>query len=342
MWMEEDSPFARRSLDYLRSSIVYNDGGRPYSDFEKGPALNISQLYSFIVVAQNENLSKAANMLYISQSALSKSIAKLEEELGVPLFDRRGKKIVLNAQGKRFLESSIDILREIEFTTQDLRALASGQGYKLRIGCPGPSSALCDCVVDFCATHPGVSFEIDSDVERLDYVEMENYDLLVYPTARVFEKLRGFAFAKERYYVAVPADHRLAGREAVDAEDIMDERFVFIRQGIKNIEHVYRLCGARAIRIDKQYFVDSHEMQRHLVGRGMGLGFVSEFELEFYRHDPTISLVRMDEPSFERSLWMCFRESGTLLPLEREFRDFVVEYFHIDTKTVYGGRGTGK
>ena len=83
----------------------WDNAFRLYSNFERGVTLNISQLYSFIVVAQNENLSKAAGMLYVSQSALSKSIAKLEEELGVELFDRRGKKIVLNARGKRFLES---------------------------------------------------------------------------------------------------------------------------------------------------------------------------------------------------------------------------------------------
>ena len=325
-------------LDPLRLSVVYNTGEHAYSDFDKGPALNISQLYSFIVVAQNENLSKAASMLYISQSALSKSIAKLEEELGVSLFDRKGKKIVLNAQGKRFLESSIDILREIEFTTQDLRALASGQGYKLRIGCAGPSAPLCDCLLAFCGQHPNLSFEIDTDIEQLDYVEMNNYDLLIYPTARPFEKLRGYPLITERYCVAMPRTHRLAGRDGVTADDLMDEGFVFIRRGIKSVEHVYRLCGSCAIRISKQYFVDSHEMQRYFIGKGMGLGFVSDFNRAFYENDPNIVLVPMDEPTFEHRLMICFRESDGPLVVEKEFREFVIDYFNVDTTTIVGGR----
>ena len=57
--------------------------------------MNISQLRYFTTVAQLENVSKAADLLYLSQSSLSKNIAKLEEELGMPLFDRNGKKITL-------------------------------------------------------------------------------------------------------------------------------------------------------------------------------------------------------------------------------------------------------
>lgn len=329
---------ARLFHSITRTPVVYNIGEHSYSDFDKGPSLNISQLYSFIVVAQNENLSKAANMLYISQSALSKSIAKLEEELGVSLFDRKGKKIVLNAQGKRFLESSIDILREIEFTTQDLRAIASGKGYKLRVGVPGPCAPICDCVTSFCEEHPDVSFEISADIDSLEYVDMNNYDLLVYPTARPFEKLRGYPLAKERYYVVMPAGHPLANRESVTAENLMDESFVFIRQGIENVEHAYRLCGACAIRVAKQYFVASHGMQRYLVGKGLAIGFASDYNKAFYEHDPRIRLVAMDEPTFEHALWVCFRENGDLLPLDIEFRDYVISYFNVDTSVQVGGR----
>ena len=300
--------------------------------------MNISQLYSFIVVAQNENLSKAANMLYISQSALSKSIAKLEEELGVALFDRKGKKIILNAQGKRFLESSIDILREIEFTTQDLRALASGKGYKLRIGIAGPSAPICDCVASFCTEHPEVSFEISADIDTLEYVEMNNYDLLVYPTARPFEKLRGYPLLKEHYYVVVPVDHRLAERESLMAVDLMDENFIFIRQGMEHVEHAYRLCGACAIRVAKQYFVASHGMQRYMVGKGLALGFADDFSKAFYEYDPRVKLIPMAEPAFEHSLWVCFRDGGDILPLDVEFRQYVIDYFNVDTSVIVGGR----
>ncbi|MBQ6453619.1 MAG: LysR family transcriptional regulator, partial [Coriobacteriales bacterium] len=210
--------------------------------------MNTSQLYSFIVVAQNENLSKAASMLYVSQSTLSKNIAKLEEELGVKLFDRRGKKIVLNKQGERFLESSIGILRDIETATQDLRALSNGSGGRLRIGCPGEILPLCDCVSEFCREHPDTYVEIDASIETLDYIEMSNYEMLIYPNGPQFDKLEGYRFCNERYLVVLNSDHPLAARETLGFSDLMDERFVFVRRDQTHPEFAYRLCGAQGLR----------------------------------------------------------------------------------------------
>ncbi|MBR3263413.1 MAG: LysR family transcriptional regulator, partial [Lachnospiraceae bacterium] len=55
--------------------------------------MNLDQMHFFTVVAQMENVSKAADSLHMTQSTLSKNILRLEEELGVPLFDRHGKKL---------------------------------------------------------------------------------------------------------------------------------------------------------------------------------------------------------------------------------------------------------
>ena len=72
--------------------------------------MNITQLRYFVSVAQLENMTKAARLLHLTQSSLSKNIAMLEEELGMPLFDRGSRRIILNQQGRRFLEYSSMVL----------------------------------------------------------------------------------------------------------------------------------------------------------------------------------------------------------------------------------------
>lgn len=67
--------------------------------------MKISQLHYFTTVAQLENISKAAELLHISQPTLSKNIAALETELMTPLFNRDSKQLSLNPAGKRFLVS---------------------------------------------------------------------------------------------------------------------------------------------------------------------------------------------------------------------------------------------
>ncbi|SDH69856.1 DNA-binding transcriptional regulator, LysR family [Alteribacillus persepolensis] len=68
--------------------------------------MDIVQLQNFIVVAEEENMTKAADLLMLSQSALSRSILSLEKEIGVPLFDRKNRKIILNRYGKTFLKDA--------------------------------------------------------------------------------------------------------------------------------------------------------------------------------------------------------------------------------------------
>ena len=84
--------------------------------------MELHQLKYFRKVAQYESVSKAAVDLHVSQSALSRSIAKLEEELQVDLFDRLGKKLVLNEEGARFLVDVNRILGEID---SSVRAIGS-------------------------------------------------------------------------------------------------------------------------------------------------------------------------------------------------------------------------
>lgn len=86
--------------------------------------MEIHQLKYFICVAKLESISKAATTLHLSQPALSKSIAKLEDELGVLLFDRSGKRLHLNDRGRLFLEGAEKALRELDSAAASVSAEA--------------------------------------------------------------------------------------------------------------------------------------------------------------------------------------------------------------------------
>ena len=95
--------------------------------------MNIQNLRYFAIVAKLENVTKAAELMHTSQSAVSKNILALEEEFGVNLFDRFGKKLVLNDAGRRFLQSCEKILEETDTVTKDLRHLSAGGENIIRI-----------------------------------------------------------------------------------------------------------------------------------------------------------------------------------------------------------------
>ena len=93
--------------------------------------MEITKIKQFIVIAEEESISKAADRLYISQPALSKSLSILENELSCTLFDRVGRRLILNSQGKRFMvyaRQISDILDTVkrEFSEQSIGALNIG------------------------------------------------------------------------------------------------------------------------------------------------------------------------------------------------------------------------
>ena len=83
--------------------------------------MNIQHLRYFEVIAYHQNISKASQQLLVSQPSLSNILQQLENELGTPLFERNGRKIVLNSAGRVFLATTRDVLRMLDYSVSYLK-----------------------------------------------------------------------------------------------------------------------------------------------------------------------------------------------------------------------------
>ena len=104
--------------------------------------MELSQLRYFTAVAQLGNMSKAAETMFVSQPNLSTSLSRLEEEVGVPLFERRRGKIILNQSGECFLHHVEQALATLDKGIQEVRALSIGRAEPLSIACMVDDSIL--------------------------------------------------------------------------------------------------------------------------------------------------------------------------------------------------------
>jgi len=104
--------------------------------------MNIIQLKYFNTVAATENMSKAAELLHVSQPALSKNISRLEEEIGYSLFTRNGKNLTLNTAGQVFLESTSAAVDLIESGIEELNLLENENEARIKIGIAGSCSQI--------------------------------------------------------------------------------------------------------------------------------------------------------------------------------------------------------
>lgn len=292
--------------------------------------MNISQIRYFVTAAQLQNLSKAAEMLHLSQPALSKSIAKLEEELGAPLFIRQGKSITLNEQGRRFLQSAWVILQQVDDSVLDLTEMTFGTTSRISVGLYQPNEKISACLAAYTASHPDVEIHINCFVDTEEKLDINNFDMLLYPEGNRYIKFHGIFLYDEAYYLALPAGHELAEESIISPKQLYDKTFVFISRDQRYIEEPYFLCAGLNLRLKSKFFTNSREQHRQTVASGAALGFVPECCADSYHSDPRIVLLPINDSKFSRKIMLCFKRDKHLTPAAKEFRDFMLEQLKPD------------
>lgn len=297
--------------------------------------MRISQLRSFATIAQLENLSQAAEYLHVSQSSLSKSLALLEEEMGASLFTRNGRKLILNAAGARMQEFSLMVLQELEYAKDDIRLLSTGAEVRLKIGTAGGIDRLSECIAAFRKEHPGTEFELSGNIEGEEYLDINEYDMLIYPDGREYEKYTGYPLYEEHYLLAVPAEHPLAGLPLVRLRALSGQDVIFLRTGRNRVEYPFRICGALALTFSSQIFADSREIHRQLIAEGVGVGFAASGSASFYRNEPGIRLIPVQDQKLTRKMMVCFRKDKYLSVTAKMFKGFVLNFFHVQNEQLH-------
>ncbi|PRD16260.1 LysR family transcriptional regulator [Pantoea coffeiphila] len=132
----------------------------------------------FVQVAESRSFVTAGRQLGLSASAVSKSIARLEEKLGVRLFHRSTRSMTLTAEGALFLERSRRIIGEMEAAQLELSQVAGKPAGRLRISLPQVSPLLLPVLGDFMARYPDIELDLDFSDRMVEVIE-EGFDAVI-------------------------------------------------------------------------------------------------------------------------------------------------------------------
>ncbi|MCL1827870.1 MAG: LysR family transcriptional regulator [Oscillospiraceae bacterium] len=289
--------------------------------------MELNQIRYFISAAHYNNLSKAARILNITQPTLSKSISNLEEELGIKLFDRFGKKIRLNECGKRFLENAENSVQELENAVAAAKNRTAGPS--LYLGLFLHSDRFMRCLGDFSKANPDLSFQADHLSIASRNVDINEFDMLLYPGNPLFQKYKGYMIYSDPYYLAVHKSDRLAGKDVAHLADVSGRKVIFIKNDGKLFDLPYHMCINSGIRISAGIFTNSPEVQRLLISDNCGVGFVPKSESGVYAADPDTVLLDVDEGGLSRDIMIGFKREKHLSAEGRRFSAFVRDHFGI-------------
>lgn len=197
--------------------------------------MDIRVLRYFLAVVQEENMTRAAEQLHITQPTLSRQIAQLEEETGVKLFDRSTRKITLTSEGRLLRRRAEEILELVDKTERELSEQEDLVEGVVSIGCGDLAAVqiLPELIRSFHEKYPAVTFDLytataDHIKERMDR-GVADIGLLLEPVDK--EKYDYIQLHRyERWVVAMSPDSPLAQREAVSAQDLRGQPLILPRR----------------------------------------------------------------------------------------------------------------
>jgi DNA-binding transcriptional LysR family regulator len=242
--------------------------------------MELRQLRYFVAVAEEGNISRAAQKIFLTQPALSRQIKALEEELGQCVLERQAHSIRLTPAGEILLREARELLAHADLVLERVRA--TGHGLRLRVGY-APSFAagiLSVAVSSFTQTHPNAQVELHdaSTKEMLAGLEDDKLDIAI--TLRREDEARGLKWApilKTTLSLAVNRQHPLAKLKRVSPADVAKEPLVILRRS--EYPEYWDMVAAwlrgtkQRLRIAGEY--DGAESLMAAVEAGLGVALVS-------------------------------------------------------------------
>lgn len=247
-------------------------------DAESWAALLTPRLAQFAGVARHEHVTRAAGELLVPQSTLSRVIARLEADLGVALFARRGRTLSLTPAGRRFLESVEGALAVVEQAAEAVRSDADPATGKVAFGFLHTlgSETVPELIRTFRVDHPRVRFSLVQNYGEWMVAKLRTGELDLCLTSPVPDDpdLVTRRLDVQRLRLVVPEDHRLAGRKRVRLEEAADEPFITLEPGYGMRRIFEDLCVEAGFKPRIAFEGEEAETLRGLVAAGLGVSLL--------------------------------------------------------------------
>jgi DNA-binding transcriptional LysR family regulator len=224
--------------------------------------MELRHLRYFVAVAEEENVTRAAARLHVSQPPLTRQIRDLEEELGVALFERNGKSIRLTDTGRTFLGEARASLKRVDEAIRAVQSAARGQQGELHVGyAPSPTVEILPKILQaFQKKWPGVSVVLHdhSSPEMLAALRKGHLHaaLMMQPSLQAARGLTFRALCSYPVGIIVAPAHPLSRHRSVTVEQVLAERIVaFSRQEYPDYHEFVRRTlrgNARQLRIAEE------------------------------------------------------------------------------------------
>ncbi|MFT4174757.1 MAG: LysR family transcriptional regulator [Rhodocyclaceae bacterium] len=280
-------------------------------------SLNVSlrQLRVFLAVAQQRSFSRAGDAIGLTQSAVSRAVRELEQELGVTLLDRTTREVVLTAEGRVLAGDVGRLIDELETTLLATRTRGEQGSGRVHVACaPTLSASLMPSVLaQAAARYPQIELVMHDLVQRLvlESARAGEVDFAVIVDPISTPDLALEAIMTDPFYLVCPADHRLAAQRAVRWRDLAGEALVLLDYSSGSRPLIDRALAEHAVACRVAQEVGHSTTVFRLLEAGIGVSIQPGLSMPL----PSPRLVaRPLLPGVTRSIMLARRQHRSLSP----------------------------
>ena len=296
--------------------------------------MNIESLKMFLVIAQTGNMTKAADELCISQSALSISIKKLEQELGCELFHRNGRALSLNDAGIYLLPWAERTWSSFTEAKNRIEQSNRTQG-TVRVYSTIESDTLIYIIASFHKAYPDITVSVyDEKIMPEDY-QMTNYDIFVCQESECKDMEHRFIARRDLIFALMRDDHRLADRAVITIRDLENERLILHTDDRGKMDWIFRYIMDQGFQPHIAYICDQMSYELELVSATHAIALGYNTMKQFRREMDHIRAVPVDQDiDFEEKISICIRHD-VINPLSRVFYNFASGFMDKNERQSY-------
>lgn len=289
--------------------------------------MELRQLHYFIVTCEELHFTRASEKLGITQPSLSHQIKALEDDLGVPLFDRIGKKIAITEAGMILYKQSKLAIGNLTSAKEQIQELQQIERGTLSIGAlPGELNQLVSSLLlDFHRVYPKVRIKIFGVEDIVNRVLQNELDLAITILPVEDERISAIPLYREKFYFVATPEHPYADRPAINFEEILNVPIVMFPETHRCRQLVDMTCSRAGFSLQPLIETTTIESLFGLVRSGAGGTVLSKTLFEMYNYDDLLP-IPIQNPTLCREVGIVYHRDKYMGKAARGFIDLITAH----------------
>ncbi len=279
--------------------------------------MNLRDLQYLATVAEHLHFGRAASLCNVSQPTLSMQLKKLEDYLGVQLFERTNRSVMLTPIGSAITTRARQILSEAEAIRELARTAADPLSGNVHLGVfPTLAPYLLPTLVPKIKEHfPRLTLRLTEEKtpQIITQLEEGKLDCALIALPAESEHLTAIPLFSEPFLLAVPAHHPLARRKTVTPDDLAPYALLLLEEGHCLRAQALEVCHAIGIGEANTFRATSLETLRHMVAAGGAITLMPKLACQ--QTDPLVRYIPFAAPAPSRTIGLVWRKTSARTPL---------------------------